>query len=379
MATGRIPTTANSPLTVKGDLFGYSTTQARVPVGNDGETLVADSSTSTGLNYKPLDAAGKNAVINGGFDIWQRGTSFTADGSYTADRWRLEESGATATVTQQSFTVGQTDVPNNPKYFLRLAVTTGDNACRIVNVIEDVTTFSGQTITISFWAKGTNPAGGSLEVFFRQSFGSGGSTEVATLAGSITLTSSWQRFTKTLAVPSVSGKTVGAGNSWQIDVRQPIADTGAAAWTLDLSNVQAELGSTATAFQTATGTIQGELAACQRYYEKSFNVATAPTTAAQQGYFTGKVSSNTVANEERYGFVSFKVSKRGTPTITIRPYTTTTNTARVSNPSGTDLGANSGVAISAEENGFGAYNNSGGTLTTVNQGVIFHWEASSEL
>ena len=52
MATGRVPTTANSPLTAKGDLFGYSTTQARVAVGNDGETLVADSSTSTGLRYQ---------------------------------------------------------------------------------------------------------------------------------------------------------------------------------------------------------------------------------------------------------------------------------------------------------------------------------------
>jgi hypothetical protein len=45
MATGRVPTTANSPLTAKGDLFGYSTTQARVAVVYNGETLVADSST----------------------------------------------------------------------------------------------------------------------------------------------------------------------------------------------------------------------------------------------------------------------------------------------------------------------------------------------
>jgi hypothetical protein len=249
-------------------------------------------------------AAGVNKIINGAFDIWQRGTSFTADGSYTADRWRLEESGATATVTQQSFTVGQTDVPNNPKYFLRLAVTTGDNSCRIVNVIEDVTTFSGQTITISFWAKGTNPAGGSLEIFFRQNFGSGGSTEVATLAGSITLTSSWQRFTKTLAVPSVSGKTVGAGNSWQIDVRQPIADTGVAAWTLDLSNVQAELGSTATAFQTATGTIQGELAACQRYYAL---IASGTELCISMG-------ANYTATQAD-GFLPFPVTMRTTPTL----------------------------------------------------------------
>ena len=87
MATGRVPTTANSPLTAKGDLFTYSTTQARLAVGNNGDTLLADSSTSTGLRYNPQNALA-NPVINGGFDIWQRGTSIlNPANSYTADRW----------------------------------------------------------------------------------------------------------------------------------------------------------------------------------------------------------------------------------------------------------------------------------------------------
>jgi hypothetical protein len=86
MATGRVPTTANSPLTAKGDLFGYSTAPARLAVGNDGEQIVADSSTSTGLRYQePLNL---NPVLNSGFDIWQRGTSIaqTAAIMYGADR-----------------------------------------------------------------------------------------------------------------------------------------------------------------------------------------------------------------------------------------------------------------------------------------------------
>ncbi len=58
MATGRVPTTANSPLTAKGDLFTYSTTQARLAVGNDGDTLLADSSTTTGLRYNPQNVSG---------------------------------------------------------------------------------------------------------------------------------------------------------------------------------------------------------------------------------------------------------------------------------------------------------------------------------
>lgn len=66
MATGRVPTTANSPLTAKGDLFGYSTTQARVPVGNNGESLVADSSASTGLKWQ---ADTVNTVIDAKGDL----------------------------------------------------------------------------------------------------------------------------------------------------------------------------------------------------------------------------------------------------------------------------------------------------------------------
>ena len=73
MATGRVPTTANSPLTAKGDLFGYSTTQARVPVGSDGETIVADSSTATGLKW----AAPAMTLINT--------TTFSAVSAQTID------------------------------------------------------------------------------------------------------------------------------------------------------------------------------------------------------------------------------------------------------------------------------------------------------
>ena len=51
MATGRVPTTANSPLTAKGDLFTFSTAPARLAVGSNGDTIVADSSTATGLKW----------------------------------------------------------------------------------------------------------------------------------------------------------------------------------------------------------------------------------------------------------------------------------------------------------------------------------------
>ena len=41
----------SSPLTTKGDVWGYSTTNARVPVGTNGQILTADSTAATGVAW----------------------------------------------------------------------------------------------------------------------------------------------------------------------------------------------------------------------------------------------------------------------------------------------------------------------------------------
>jgi len=231
--------------------------------------------TAADVNNYLISPGRGNEFINGAFDFWQRGTGpFTVDGNYTADRWQMHLSGATAAVSRQAFTAGQTDVAGNPTYFLRLAVSTGDNAVRIEQKVEDAAFSSGKTFTASFWAKGTNPGGGVVEVFYRQEFGVGGSAPTAASAGFITLTGSWQRFTKTFTYPSVAGKTIGPSSWYGLDIRQPVADTSTAAWTLDLANVQLELGSVATPFKRNANSLQGELAACQRYYVRFTSAAT---------------------------------------------------------------------------------------------------------
>jgi hypothetical protein len=263
MATGRVPTTANSPLTAKGDLFGYSTTQARVAVGNDGETLVADSSASVGIRYQANFAAGKNAVINGDCRVAQRGSSVTSASTLwfygAVDRFLgYSSASSTATISQQAFTAGTAPVAGyEAQYFVRSASTS--TATYLATRLEDVRTFAGQTVTLSFWAK--TDVAQTLSLFYGQNFGSGGSANVdAAISPSPSLTTSWTRFTATFAVPSISGKTIGAGSFLQIVMN------GAVNKTIDVWGLQLEAGSVATAFQTATGTIQGELAACQRYY-----------------------------------------------------------------------------------------------------------------
>ena len=58
--------TPKSIVDAKGDLIAASAadTPARLAVGNNGETLVADSSTSTGLRYQGNSTAGNNVIIN---------------------------------------------------------------------------------------------------------------------------------------------------------------------------------------------------------------------------------------------------------------------------------------------------------------------------
>jgi hypothetical protein len=220
--------------------------------------------------------AGKNKIINGDFGIWQRGTSFQlnlASSVALADRWQyLCDDGANIkTFSQQTFTPGTAPIAGyEGTYFMRIASATAsatETYSLFTQYIEDVRTFAGQTITISFWAKAaantTMPS-----VAIRQNFGSGGSTAVDTnVTTNIAVTTSWQRFSYSVAVPSVSGKTIGANSYLRIGLFNPTQAT----FTLDFWGVQVEYGSKATPFQTATGTIQGELAACQRYYYRMSN------------------------------------------------------------------------------------------------------------
>jgi hypothetical protein len=214
--------------------------------------------------------AGKNKIINGDFGIWQRGTSFslsTGGGTFTADRYQAwyNGTGATRTLSQQAFTPASAPVSGyEGTYYHRYAQTvagTGGTYNNFGQKIEDVRSLTG-TYTFSFWARvssGTTVVQGFLE----QSFGSGGSASTYTQFGSdFTVTTSWQRFSGTLTVPSISGKTIGTGSSAVVYLGFLQNTT----FTLDTWGWQVEAGATATSFQTATGTIQGELAACQRYY-----------------------------------------------------------------------------------------------------------------
>jgi hypothetical protein len=282
----------NAIVDAKGDLIAASAadTPARLAVGNNGETLVADSSTSTGLRYQ--SGYNGNAIINGGMDIWQRGTSFSSFVAvYTADRWLNWRSGNAQGQTISRQSSGLTGI----QYSMRTQRDSGSALTQdIYNTYAlesaDSYRFAGQTVTFSFYAKvGANFSGASSNgiAFLYSGTGtdqnlfSGFTGRVTVGSSTPALTTSWQRFTITGTV---------ASNATQMGLLVGYVPTGTAGandW-IEVTGVQLELGSVATNFKRAGGTLQGELAACQRYYFRqnatqvysTFGQGSADTTTA---------------------------------------------------------------------------------------------------
>jgi len=269
MAFTWVTPTDQTPLTTKGDLFTYSTADARLAVGNNGETLVADSSASTGLRYQGSMAAGKNAVIGGSFDIWQRGTaSTTSQAAYTgADRW------FTFTLTNANSAQVTLAAGSPCTYGVKFTSTSATNSVLYGTALESQTLdpLRGQTVTLSFYAYCSTGTVSLISYVQKNAtpntLQSGTWTTVSSPTNTVTTTPT--RFSATFAI---------AGDSTTAGLRILFgADNFTNGANFVIYGVQLEVGSVATQFTRAGGTIQGELAACQRYYYRQGGLNTYQT------------------------------------------------------------------------------------------------------
>jgi hypothetical protein len=225
----------------------------------------------------------QNAIINGAFEINQRNfSSTTASNEFTFDRWRTAVLGdGTTTFSSQAFTPGLAPEQGYEATRFQRIVTTGQTTSGVGSFIEqrieNVRTFANETVTFSFWAKAASGTP-KIALEFQQFFGVGGSPSatVNTYGGQVTISTSWARYSVTVAIPSVSGKTIGTTDPGFLSARFWVSagsdfnartgSLGIQSNTFDIWGVQLEAGTVANPFRRNANSIQGELAACQRYY-----------------------------------------------------------------------------------------------------------------
>jgi hypothetical protein len=275
-------------------------------------TYLSDSNDTqfyNGSAWESQFGKGRNAIINGGFDFWQRGTSFNGAGLlYSADRWTYWRDAYASGITASRQLSGDTANLPNAKYCLRIARDSGNSNTGLIYTNQPITNddslpLIGKTITLSAWIrKGANFSGSTVSMLVRSGTGTDqpvnnmtGATTVATTPAAVTTT--WQRFT-------VTG-TVGA-SATQLGVEFNYTPTGTAgaADYFEVANVQLEAGSVATPFSRAGGTLQGELAACQRYFYRKANGGT-------YMFFGNGRANNTTTVEAEF---KMPVTMRVTPT-----------------------------------------------------------------
>jgi hypothetical protein len=372
-----------------GDLI-YGTaadTPARLAIGTAGQTLQVNAAGTAPAWV--ADRSARNLIINGAFEVAQRGASFTSattypnsDDAYLLDRWTLLSDGNDIVdVTQNTATV-----PTGGLYTCALDVETANKKFGIIQFIEQKNCYRafGSTVSLSFKArKGASNATVDTmravvlawdstadtvtsDVVSAWNVSGTNPTLVANwtaenTATDLTLTNSFQTF----KIEGISADTASAKNL-AVFLYYNDAD-GTVGDFIYITDVQLELGSVATEFERRD--IADEVTLCQRYFEKSYDHATVPGSATSGGaLFPLTAGSSTIT----YQFpIVYKTRKRVTPTVTF--YSVSTGTPGVWQDSG---GTERGVTSSQSgESGATMANNSGVAVI----GMLGHWVASAEL
>jgi hypothetical protein len=369
--------------------MSISLTQPPVGSTNWGDNVNANWQLIQNILNSPYE---RNKIINGKFDIWQRGTTIFSpitNGLYFADRWQYQQAGSmslNATRDPSVPTIAQANIqcnysaklatngtttPGTTDYSIFTQSIEGYNAVKLIQ----------QAFTISFWAKCSTT--GTYSVSLRNDGTGGLYSYVSTFT--VSSADTWAQYTINVPATSLGGwnTTNGVGlqfvitltantsgtyttsslNTW-ISGNYIAANTqsnffSAASNSMYITLVQIEPGTVATNFEHET--YERTIQKCQRYYCKSYPIDTVPGTSAVSGYCILTAWYLTIAK----GYITFPVEMRTTPTVSVWSYVGTpstlsnangTNVAIIGGDTASEITARSFVSVSDSHNQLGLQN-----------------------
>ena len=246
---------------------------------------LADSYTDNEVDSKPTGF--KNHIINGGFDVWQRGTSFSTIG-YTADRWNMVVLNG---CTVYSSTSGAT-VDGTTTNILRITNSTGLSQDVVLRQPIEAGILQGREVTFSAEVRGL---GAEVSTVYNRTRGTTNDHINLNVPATI-LNPGFTRLTGTATVPLNSAYTSVYKHDIDINVTIPNGVS------FDIAQVQLEEGSVATPFEQRPYGL--ELSLCQRYYE---------VITVEDNSYLGQYSS--AANIFFGSTLHYSVTKRVGPSV----------------------------------------------------------------
>jgi Major tropism determinant N-terminal domain len=316
-----------------------------------------------------------NKFRNATMDVWQRGTSsltVTTSGSYTADGWIVLPTGASVTAAQAG---GRLLTKNSLQVTGATSVTDLIIKQRIESYI--AAAFCSQTVTVQ--AQVYNNTGGSITPTLTvkhaasQDVWTSPTTDVSAASLQACANGAWSQVAYTFAANanSYNGLEISFdfGNNFSANTKSV---------QITECDIRVTPGATAGATNSNPPPVElrpvaAELAFCQRYFETSYDIGTAPGTVSADGelvlYSPGLSSGAWVA---LFGF-RFAVAKRAVPTMTYYSPATGASGKLRDATGGADVAASNG---STGLTG-GYVEGTMGTSGTINAQV--HFVASAEL
>lgn len=351
------------------DYSGYYPTYG----GTDYPTQIQSLIDALTLDVGSLMAAPFNALVNGDFNIWQRGSATTTCSAgvrtFLADRWAVLCISAAGTCERS------TTVPTGSKAHYSLQID-GATGITTIDVLQRIEARMARRLKgkVSFTATVYNGTGAALTPqLYMQTANTEDTFSAVTTAFTVNL-SSCPDATWTTVTYTGDWSSYGVERGVQVGFRFPSGSV-VASDTVRITELALVPSSGSVAHDFWVRSLPEELLLAQRYYQKSYAQSSVPGAVTPSGAVCYRASVTGVSGSAAGVQVRFSVVMRTTPTITFyNPSGTGTAWRNISDSS--DSGASS--ASAQQDAGFYA-SNAQHADDELGDLLGIHWTADAEL